>query len=67
MPCIVINFITVFILDTSSIDTAIKLECIQSPGSENTEHVFVLMSQDEQVDIASYNKEKQIYNARIKQ
>lgn len=65
MPCIVMNFITVFILDTSSTDTAIKLECT-TPGSNGTENVFVLMNQDKQVDIVSYDHKKQIYNARIK-
>lgn len=63
--CIVLNIISVFVLDTNTNAKAIQLDC-STPGSNGTENVFVLMNQDKQVDIVSYDHKKQIYNARIK-
>ena len=63
--CIVLNIISVFVLDTNTNAQAIQLDCL-TPGSNDTENVFVLMNQDKQIDIVSYDHKEQIYNARIK-
>lgn len=64
MQCIVINFMLVFILDTNKTDTAIVMDCFTS-GSEE-KRINLLMNQNNEVEVLSYNHEEKLYYVKIK-
>ena len=62
--CIVLNIISVFVLDTNTNARAIQLDCL-TPGSNESFLVYELQAEDKQVELVSYDHKTKQYTARI--
>ena len=62
--CIVLNIISVFVLDTNTNAKAIQLDC-STPGSNESFLVYELQSEDKQIELVSYDHKTKQYTARI--
>ena len=59
MSCIIIDLISVLILDTNTYDTVVKLDC-------QTQIEYQLLNQEHEVDIVSYDHNTNVYTVKIK-
>ena len=62
--CIVLNIISVFVLDTNTNAQAIQLDCL-TPGSNESFLVYELQAEDKEIELVSYDNKTKQYTARI--
>lgn len=63
MKCIIIDILSVLIIDTSTYDTVTKLNCSTQTDSFIE---YQLLNEEHEIEVVSYDKETNVYKVKIK-